>query len=73
MTAAVVAIIAENAVILAIVAAGAALLRQGGGLQLKTAPPPKAEARPRRDTAPKVPESADPAASNGSIVPGITA
>ena len=38
---ALVAIIAENAVILASVGAGWALLRQGGGLQVKPVPVPK--------------------------------
>jgi hypothetical protein len=36
-----VALVAENAVILAVVAAGWSLLRQGGGLQAKTPPVPK--------------------------------
>ena len=41
-----IALIAENAVILAIVAAGWHLLRQGGGLQVKTPPVPKRQAQP---------------------------
>ena len=41
MSAAVVAIIAENTVILAAITARWSLLRQGGGLQVKTPPVPK--------------------------------
>jgi hypothetical protein len=40
-----VALVAENAVLLAVIAAGWHLLRQGGGLQVKT-PPPKKAAQP---------------------------
>jgi hypothetical protein len=50
-----IALIAENAVILAIVAAGWHLLRQGGGLQVKTPPVPKRQAQPAADTAAKAP------------------
>lgn len=41
MSAVDIAIIAENAVILAAVIIGGRLLKQGGGLQLKSAPLPK--------------------------------
>ena len=46
-----IALIAENFVLLAVIAAGWHLLRQGGGLQLKTAPAPKAPAKPTPDAA----------------------
>jgi hypothetical protein len=41
-----IAIIAENAVILAAVGAGWSLLRQGGGLQVKPVPVPKKASAP---------------------------
>ena len=41
MTPVVIALVAENTVILAAVAAGWSLLRQGGGLQVKPVPVPK--------------------------------
>ena len=51
MSAADIALVAENVVLLAAIAAGWHLLRQGGGLQLKTAPAPKRQAQPASDAA----------------------
>jgi hypothetical protein len=50
MSAADIAIIAENVVILAVVGGGWHLLRQGGGLQVKTPPVPKRQPQPAADT-----------------------
>ncbi len=64
MNVAAIAIVAENAVILAAIAARWSLLRQGGGLQEKTPPVPKAPPQPKGETqakAPPAPEaSTDP-------------
>jgi len=49
VSAAVAAIIAENVILLAVVGAGWHLLRQGGGLQVKAPPVPKAPAQPRQE------------------------
>lgn len=45
-----IALVAENAVLLATIAAGWHLLRQGGGLQVKTPPVPKRPAAPADDS-----------------------
>ncbi len=42
MNGAITAIIAENVVLLAVISAGYRLLKQGGGLQVKPVPVPKA-------------------------------
>jgi hypothetical protein len=55
-----VAVIAENAVFLAVIAAGWSLLRQGGGLQAKTPPPPKAEPQQKRGPKAEAPPAANP-------------
>lgn len=44
-----IALVAENTVLLAGIAAGWHLLRQGGGLQVKTPPVPKRQAQPAAD------------------------
>jgi hypothetical protein len=49
MSSTTVALVAENAVLLAAIAAGWHLLRQGGGLQVKTPPVPKRQAQPAAD------------------------
>jgi len=49
VSAAVVAIITENVVIAFAIGAGWHLLRQGGGLQVKTPPAPKAPARTQQE------------------------
>jgi hypothetical protein len=41
-----IALVAENAVLLAAIGAGWHLLRQGGGLQVKTPPVPKRQPQP---------------------------
>jgi hypothetical protein len=51
MGAADLAIVAENVVLLAVIGAGWHLLRQGGGLQVKTPPVPKAPAQPQQEAA----------------------
>jgi hypothetical protein len=51
MSSTTVALVAENAVLLAAIAAGWHLLRQGGGLQVKTPPVPKRQAQPAADAA----------------------
>ena len=56
MNGAITAIIAENVILLAAIGAGWALLRQGGGLQVKPVPVPKA---PPQQSAPPV-AAADP-------------
>lgn len=52
MSAADIALLAENFVILAFIAAGWHLLRQGGGLQVKTPPVPKRQ--PQQEQVPAV-------------------
>jgi len=69
MSAADIALVAENVVLLAAIAAGWHLLRQGGGLQLKTAPAPKAPAKPQPDTA----AAPDADAKTGPVPLGRTA
>jgi hypothetical protein len=59
MSAADIAIIAENAVILAAIGAGWSLLRQGGGLQVKPVPVPKAPPKPKDEPQADAPK-ADP-------------
>ena len=60
MNVAAIGIIAENAVILAAIAARWSLLRQGGGLQEKTPPVPKAPPQPKPDFAANAPEGVTP-------------
>ena len=53
-----IAVVAENAVLLAVIGAGWHLLRQGGGLQVKTPPVPKRQAQPAAGAGPVEPLSA---------------
>jgi hypothetical protein len=46
-----IALVAENAVLALAIGAGWHLLRQGGGLQVKTPPVPKRRAQPAADAA----------------------
>lgn len=46
-----IALVAENFVLALAIGAGWHLLRQGGGLQVKTPPVPKRQAQPAADTA----------------------
>ena len=56
MSTATIAIIAENAVLLAAIAARWSLLRQGGGLQEKTPPVPRVPAQDKPDANAKAPD-----------------
>jgi hypothetical protein len=51
-----IALVAENTVLLAGIAAGWHLLRQGGGLQVKTPPVPKRQAQDKADAAGQAPD-----------------
>jgi hypothetical protein len=60
VNAAVVAFIAENTVIALAIVTGGLLFRQGGGLQLKSAPAPKAPPQPKGDAEAKAkPDAAE--------------